>query len=288
MAEPDEAMRRVSGDLREETKVDVRVIRLSRERLGEAAGLLARCFHTNPNFVDLFPEEGARSRTLPRMFAAGLRDALGFGHVYAATRQAGNSIGDELAGVAVWLPPGAFPLSATRQLRALPGMGSVLAAAPSAVRRLLRYTAGIAKLHPAQPNWYLEAVGVDSVVRGLGIGTRLLEPVLGVADETGQRRYLETMTERNVGWYRNLGFEVREAGVRFVPGGQPNSTMIRHPLRDRAGRDRESRGSGRAREEKRGEPRVAHDDRYPAAHGSLPLDPLTRCVPQGTQKKPAG
>jgi GNAT superfamily N-acetyltransferase len=247
MVEPDEAIRRVSGDLCEETKVDVRVIRLSGERLGEAAGLLARCFHANPNFVDLFPEEGARSRALPRMFAAGLRDALGFGHVYAATRQAGNSTGDELAGVAVWLPPGAFPLSATRQLRALPGMVGVLAAAPRSARRLLRYTAGIARLHPAQPYWYLEAVGVDSVVRGLGIGTRLLEPVLGVADETGQRCYLETMTERNVGWYRNLGFEVREAGVRFVPGGQPNSTMIRYPLRDR-----ESRESGRAQ---RGEAR---------------------------------
>ncbi len=88
MVEPDEAKRQVFGDLREETKMDVRVIRLSGERLGEAAGLLARCFHANPNFVDLFPKERARSCTLLHMFAAGLRDALDFGHVYATTRMA--------------------------------------------------------------------------------------------------------------------------------------------------------------------------------------------------------
>jgi len=145
---------------------------------------------------------------VPRTFAAGLRDALGFGHVYAAMREVRGATRDELAGVAVWLPPGAFPRSA---------------------RRLLRYTAGTARLHPAQPYWYLEVVGVDPAARGLGIGTRLLEPVLALADETGQPYYLETMTERNVGWYRGLGFEVMEAGVRFVPGGPPDWTMMRPP-----------------------------------------------------------
>ena len=198
------------------------------ERLGEAAGLLARCFHANPNFTDLFPNDRARARALPRMFAAGLQDALGFGHVYAAVRKSGNAAGEELAGVAAWLPPGEFPLSATRQLRALPHMAGVLAAAPRSARRLLRYTAGIAKLHPARPYWYLEMIGVDPSARGLGVGTRLLEPVLDLADETEQPCYLETMTERNVDWYRGLGFKVREE-ARFVHGGPPNWTMIRPP-----------------------------------------------------------
>ncbi len=238
--------------IRESMSADVRVIELPGDRLAKAAGVLARSFHTNPNFVDLFPDERARSRALPRMFAAGLRDALGFGYVYAATRGVEGATRDELAGVAVWLPPGAFPLSTARQLRALPGMAGVLAAAPRSARRLLRYTAGIARLHPAQPYWYLEVVGVDPAARGLGIGTRLLEPVLALADRTGRRCYLETMTERNVGWYRGLGFEVREAEVRFVSDGPSNWTMIRHPVRDQARRDRESRGSGEAQ---RGETR---------------------------------
>jgi GNAT superfamily N-acetyltransferase len=105
-------------------------------------------------------------------------------------------------------------------------MVSLLAAAPRLALRLLRYTAGIPGRHPAQPYWYLEVVGVDPMAQRLGIGTRLLEPVLALVDETGQPCYLETMTARNVVWYQRLGFEVREAGVRFVTDGPPNWTMM--------------------------------------------------------------
>ena len=229
MAEHDKAGSQTPGPQKEMKRAGVRVAGLPRERLGEAARLLARCFLQNPNFVDLFPSERARSHALPHMFAAGLRDALGFGHLYAATQEAASSAAEQLVGIAVWLPPYAFPLSPVRQLRALPHMAGVLAAAPLSARRLLRYTAGIARLHPAQPYWYLEVVGVDPRVRGLGVGRRLLEPVLGRADEAGQVCYLETMSEGNVSWYRSLGFEVREAGVCFVCGGPPNWTMIRPP-----------------------------------------------------------
>jgi hypothetical protein len=111
------------------------VIALPSECLGEAAGLLARCFYANSNFIAIFPDERSRSDTLPRMFAAGLRDALGFGPAYSATREAGRSTRDQVAGVALWLPPGVFPLSTARQLRALPDM------------------AGIARLHPASSRW---------------------------------------------------------------------------------------------------------------------------------------
>jgi len=97
-------------------------------------------------------------------------------------------------------------------------MVRVLAAAPRSFDRLLRFTAGVTKLRPAQPYWYLEVVGVEPAAQGMGIGTRLLEPVLTVADEAGQLCYLETITERNVAWYRRLGFEVRSAGVSFTPG----------------------------------------------------------------------
>ncbi len=217
-----------------EAGIGVRVIELPGERLEEAAGVLARSFQANPNFVHLFPDERARARALLNVQRACLRDALDFGRVYAA------SSGGELAGVAAWLPPGAFPLPPRRQLRLAPDMLRVLAAAPRSVPRLARFMAAASKLHPAQPYWYLEVVGVEPGARGLGIGTRLLEPVLARADEAGQPCYLETMTERNVAWYRSLGFEVRETGVSFGPGGPPNWTMLRpagrrDPKRDEKG-----------------------------------------------------
>ena len=199
------------------------MIGLPGERLDEAAGVLARSYHDHPNFVDFFPDEKVRARALPHVCVAGLRDAFGFGHVYAATR------GGEMVGVAAWLPPGAFPLPLRRQLRVLPDTVRILAAAPRSTRRLLQFMTGVAERHPKQPYWYLENVGVEPAAQGLGVGTRLLEPVLALADEADRPCYLETQTERNVAWYRKLGFEVREAGVRFVPGGPPTWTMARPP-----------------------------------------------------------
>lgn len=150
MEEQDGTYRPVAGP-EKRTGVEIRVTGLSAERPGGAAGLLAHSFHTNPNFVDLFPDESAPSRALPRTFAAGLRHASGLGHVYAAMQGVEGATRDKLAGAAVWLPPGAFPPSAARRLRALPGMTGVLAAAPRSARRLLEYTAGTAKGHPVQP-----------------------------------------------------------------------------------------------------------------------------------------
>ena len=72
MVEQDETRHRVSGAPQKATKETSSVIRLPRERLGEAPGLVARCFHARSNFVDLFQEERARSHALPHMFTRGV------------------------------------------------------------------------------------------------------------------------------------------------------------------------------------------------------------------------
>ncbi len=208
---------------RAEAGESVRVIKLPGDRLSEAAGVLARSYQDHPNFIDFFPDEKVRAQALPHVCTAGLRDAFGFGHVYAAMR------GGEVVGVAAWLPPGAFPLSVRRQLRVLPDMVRILATAPRSTLRLPRFMTNVSRRHPEQPYWYLENVGVEPAMQGLGAGTRLLEPVLALADGAGQPCYLETQTERNVAWYHKLGFEIRDAEVSFTTGGPPNWTMLRHP-----------------------------------------------------------
>ena len=72
MVEQDGTRHRVSGAPQKATKETSSVIRLPRERLGEAAGLVARCFHARSNFVDLFQEERACSHALPHIFARGI------------------------------------------------------------------------------------------------------------------------------------------------------------------------------------------------------------------------
>ena len=169
-----------------ETAASVSVTKLPEDRLSEAARILARSYHDHPNFIDFFQEEKVRNLALPHVCTAGLRDAFGFGHVYAAMHEG------KIVGVAAWLPPGAFPLSLRRQLRVLPNMVRILAMAPRSTPRLLRFMTNVSRRHPEQPYWYLENVGVEPAAQGLRIGTRLLEPVLSLADAAGQSCYLET------------------------------------------------------------------------------------------------
>lgn len=183
--------------------------------------LLARSFQHQPHFVDLFPDPGVRARALPHVFAALYRDALAHGRIDVATRDG------ELVGVAAWYPPRTYPLSARRQLAALPDIARLAVAAVGSLRRVLQFQASAARLHPEQPYSYLAAVGVDPAAQGAGVGRRLLESGLAQADAAGDDCYLETHTPALVAWYQKLGFEVRHGEVAFTPGGPPNWTMRR-------------------------------------------------------------
>jgi GNAT superfamily N-acetyltransferase len=83
--------------------------------------------------------------------------------------------------------------------------------------------------YPSGRYWYLEAIGVDKGRQDAGIGTRLLEPTLAVADRDGIPCYLETVSGRNVTWYQRLGFRVHREGLEFITGGPTYWTMIRPP-----------------------------------------------------------
>jgi GNAT superfamily N-acetyltransferase len=204
-------------------KADVEIGLLTADRLASAAALLARSFQDDPGHVHLYPDAEARARALPHEFSAACRDGLGLGHVHTA------SLAGRLAGVAVWLPPGGYPMSIRRQLRVLPDVVRLCLAAPRSFGRVVHFGAAVGRAHPAQPYWYLEAVGVDPAVQGRGVGTRLLQPVLDIADRARLPCYLETDTEPNVRWYQGLGFEVRTADVQFTPGGPRFWTMLRPP-----------------------------------------------------------
>jgi ribosomal protein S18 acetylase RimI-like enzyme len=178
--------------------------------------------------VDLVPQPEARRRVLPAMFAASCRDAIPLGHVY------GELGAGELRGVAVWVPPGRARMSLARRLRALPDGLRILVAAPRRFPRALRYMAAADALHPTQAHWYLESVGVDPAWQRHGVATRLLAPVLALADRRRESCYLVTAREDVVSWYRGLGFEPLKDDVRLTPGGPRTWAMWRPP---RAGSD---------------------------------------------------
>ncbi len=184
-----------------------------------AADVLARAFQGDPMFAYLEPDGLRRARRLPWFFGAALR--LG--------RQQGRVVIDEDRGAAIWLPPGRTAIGLPAVVR------SGLVAAPlrlglGASQRFAELTAAFEEAGQGvhgDSYWHLFILGVEPRSQGLGIGSRLVAPVLAEADTTRRPCYLETLAESNLGFYRRHGFEVAE---HLRPEGLPEFwTMLRAP-----------------------------------------------------------
>ena len=179
------------------------VRRATRRDVPELAAMLARAFVADPFFAYLVgdaPERGQRMRD-------GWRAIL---------RHASNGLSetwttDDLAGAAIWIPPGRSAAGVVDQIRMLPALGRL-----TGWGRLRRVSAALETLerrrhgHAPMPHWYLSALGVEPERQGEGIGSALLGPMLTAADANGVPCYLETAVGRNVLLYERHGFDVVE------------------------------------------------------------------------------
>jgi len=77
-------------------------------------------------------------------------------------------------------------------------------------------------------DWYLSILGVSPCHQGQGIGGRLLDPVLQLADAAGVASFLETFSERNRAFYRRLGYETVGTFAEPVTG-ESYAVMRRTP-----------------------------------------------------------
>jgi GNAT superfamily N-acetyltransferase len=204
--------------------VAARAIVLAPGQAKAAGAVLARSHADYPSFRHLFPNSRRRARALVAMFSGVARDAARLGSAYGAVGGDG-----ELSGVAIWLAPGRYPWSAWRQLRGSGWMLSVLRADPGSFRAFMKTGANGARLHPPDRHWYLETMGVDPAVQRQGVGGRLLEPVLRIADRDGVDCYLETAEPRNVDYYARHGFVVETRALQVVPDGPAHIAMRRRP-----------------------------------------------------------
>ncbi len=182
-----------------------RVIKLPRNRLAEAAGVLAQAFQDDPIQRYVTPNDARRAHQLPWTFGAAVRYCFPHGAVYSTPH---------LDGIACWLPPGSSLTNARGMLRS----GKIFAPVwlgPAAFTRFMGVaaymTAARARIMPL-PHWYLLALGVEPARQGGGIGAALLTPVLAQADASGLPCYLETQLERNVRFYEKCGFAVTSVG----------------------------------------------------------------------------
>jgi ribosomal protein S18 acetylase RimI-like enzyme len=86
-----------------------------------------------------------------------------------------------------------------------------------------------ARLHPPDRHWYLETMGVAPSAQRLGLGGRLLAPVLELADRARADCYLETSDRAHVRFYERHGFEVVDDALPLLPAGPTHVAMRRRP-----------------------------------------------------------
>jgi len=201
--------------------------RVSRDRVDEAAGVLAEGFADEAFFTFLLDaDRDRRVRAMRPFFRSVVRSVLPFGEVHSA------EVDGRLVGVAVRIPPERFPMGRVSQLRVglrqMPGILRMVTICPGA-RRLLAAGRAIEAGQPTgSPCWYLMYVSVDRRHRRRGIATSLAKEVVHRADAAGVGCYLETTSETTVALYRKLGFRVVDEG-RPLPDGPLGWRLWRDP-----------------------------------------------------------
>ncbi len=86
----------------------------------------------------------------------------------------------------------------------------------------------VGPLQPEVPHLYLGAAGTRSSTQRRGLGAAVLAPVLAAADDEQIAAFLETSSERNVHFYRRLGFDI--VGEIRIQGGPAVWAMLRRPV----------------------------------------------------------
>jgi len=167
----------------------------------ELADSLALAFRDNPlNRAAIRGSAARRVRSNRYGMRATLAAAVGRATILVPATQAGAGVGGLIA-----LAPGVWPLPPPpvfAQLEYWFGQGV------GALRRWGKVYHALAALHPAEPHWYLELLGVAPEAQGRGIGVGLLEKWLQDVDREGGSAYLETDRLENIGFYNRVGFEV--------------------------------------------------------------------------------
>ena len=200
---------------------------MARAEVDEAVHLLALSFVDEPALSSILGGSARRRyRVLVPFMWAGLRSYPG------STELHGAWIDGRLAGVGLRMPPGAWPLRRTQELRGmvwgLLGSLPMLVAFPQAIRVFPRM-AEQQRRHPGdRPHWYLWCVGVHPSFRRRGVASALARFVIDKADADGVGCYLETAGDGTEALYRRLGFEVRDRW-ELGPGAPEARTMWREP-----------------------------------------------------------
>ena len=130
-------------------------------------------------------------------------------------------VSGDLSGVAVWHPPGrsAAEAETSKEFRKL-----IERLMGERAPRILNVFGAISSRKPDRDHWHLAVLGVVPGRRNVGMGARLVAPMLARCDRKGVPAYLESSNPRNVGFYERQGFG--SAGKLIYDKDSPPLTLM--------------------------------------------------------------
>jgi ribosomal protein S18 acetylase RimI-like enzyme len=175
---------------------------VTRQSYRQAARVLAKAFADEPVSMVIYrnfsPEKRVRALTVD--FSAELMVSLRKGNPIQISPDG------EVVAAALIYPPGSYPLPVLDQWKFL--LKSVLGNGCYDVKAWVKWLDEVDKLHPRQPHYYLEYIGVDPSYQRKGLGSCLLEHLVAMADLAAVGCYLENANPHNIPFYQRAGFQV--------------------------------------------------------------------------------
>jgi ribosomal protein S18 acetylase RimI-like enzyme len=161
------------------------------------AATMARAFFDDPFVCFILANETTRQTLTPQLFKLVFKLGLPHGACDVTT-------GYEAA--ALWRPPGAWRTPPWEYLTSGAEVLDIFDF--SGARRAIGVMDVIEKHHPAEPHWYLQAIGTDPAEQGRGFGGAVMRNQLANADAASLPAYLESSKDANIPFYRSFGFDV--------------------------------------------------------------------------------
>ena len=181
--------------------------------------MLARAFYDDPVMKYMLPDDRARAKTLPPLFATLTRN-----HFIARGGSEVASRDGVIGAATLWDPPGLRKSSRWEELKMMPTLAWHFRSRAEQSKTLGKL---MEEAHPEEPHWYLMVIGSDPSVRGAGFGQALMRSRLDRCDGERAPAYLEASEESLVPYYSRFGFE--QIGEIDIPGGPTMIPMWRAP-----------------------------------------------------------
>jgi ribosomal protein S18 acetylase RimI-like enzyme len=187
-----------------ESKRDMQkeVLPTTRQSYRQAAQVLGRAFVDDPVSVAVYrnfsPDRRVRALTVD--FTAEVLLCVRKGYPLQV-----NGDGTVNAAAVVY-PPGAYPLPVSDQWMLL--IKSILGNGFYDIRGWMQWLEEVDKIHPNEPHYYLEYLGVEPELQGKGLGSTILQQLVSKADEERVGCYLENANPRNTSFYQRFGFQI--------------------------------------------------------------------------------